>query len=728
MNKQQTNRIGSLHDNILGVLRAYATILFLNHPVTGLIILVSTLFFPNLGIAGLIGAVTGLVLARFLNFPQISSGMHIYNSLLVGLSLGAFFQLDYYLIMLIVLGSVLAVFLTVALATALWRHDELPVLSLPFVIVAMTMAFAARSYQSLEYYIAPYAAAGDFINVCADTFLSSMGSIFFMANPMAGLVLFVIIFIHSRYLALLALGGYIVGYALLIFLTGNMNPNLAVWSGFNFALTAMAVGGIFTIPGVYGFIVAMLSAALAALVTTAMQNLLLGYGLPVMAFPFLITTLTVLAALRRRIGLSAPYMAPIPALPEINFERARLAKVRNGEIGSIPLLSPFYGEWDIYQGFNGEHTHKAPWQHALDFYMLEQGKSFSADGLELEDFYCYGLPVLSPAYGEVIRTYDRFNDNKPGEMDTSNNWGNFILIRLDTGAHVLLAHLKKSSIKVREKDRVEPGVVLAACGNSGRSPQPHLHLQTQHDAALGAPTVPFHLASVVVDDNKAEPSYKVVSRPEKGDLVQPAENDDKLARNLHLPVGRSLNYKMQCGNSEQFIERKMHVEVTLIGQYRFKSDSGASAAFEENNGVLAFYDRTGPKDVVLDGWLLANGLTPLTDKAFNWLDSPPVSLLPLSFMQRLWLNIRYPMGCGLHSQYQRNWNKADNHWLQSASHQLNKTWRANTRSIISADKGCVAYSLEFNNQIYTAELTDIGLVSDAGIPGWRESVSGKTKL
>ena len=723
MAKNNISQAGSLHNNTLGLLRAYATILFLNNPVSGLIILLATLFFPNLGISGFIGAVTGLALARFLNFPQISSGMHIFNSLLVGLSLGAFYQLDYYLLMLIILGSILAVFLTVALASALWRHDELPVLSLPFVIVAMTMAFAARSYQSLEYYLAPYTPAGNFINTCIDTYLSAMGAIFFMANPFVGLVLFLIIVFHSRYLALLSVGGYVVGYALLILLTGNTNPNLAAWSGFNFALTAMAVGGIFTIPGAYSFIVAMISAALAALVTTALQNLLLGYGLPVMAFPFLITTLTVLAALRRRIGLSAPYLAPLPALPEINFERARLAKVRNGEIGSIPLLAPFYGEWGIYQGFFGEHTHKPPWQHALDFYMLENNKSFSGDGLELKDYYCFGLPVLSPAYGVVIRAYDRFIDNEPGKMDVKNNWGNFILIRLDTGAHVLLAHLKQGSIKIREKDRLEPGAVLAACGNSGRSPQPHLHLQTQLDATLGASTIAFHLASVVVD-NTSEASYQVVSRPEKGERIQPAENNDTLARNLHLPVGRSLNYKMKCDSANYFIERRMHVEVTLTGQYRLISDSGASAAFEENNGVLAFYDRTGPKDILLDTWLLANGLTPLTDKASHWSDSPSATLLPMTFFQKLWLHIRYPLGCGLNSQYQRSWNKKDSAWLQLATHTLKSYSPASTESVLSPDRGCIAYSLKFNEKVFIAELTDIGLISDQGVPGWNESIIG----
>ena len=486
----------------------------------------------------------------------------------------------------------------------------------------------------------------------------------------------------------------------------------------------MAIGGIFTIPSIASFIVAMVAAAIAALLTTAMQNLLIGYGLPVMAFPFLLTTLTLLAALHRRLATSPPYLAQLPALPEINYERARLARVRNGDIGSIPLLLPFYGEWDIYQGFNGEHTHKSSWSHALDFYITEDGKSFDESGRNLEDYYCFGLPVQSPAYGTIIRCNDKFRDNPPGEMDTTNNWGNFVLIQLDTGDHVLLAHLRHNSLKVKEKDRVEPGDVLAACGNSGRSPQPHIHMQAQHEAALGSPTTRFHLASVVITSADGTPRYQVVATPQKGDRIQAAQVSEKLAANLHLPVGRTLHYNLQGKNPEFTSEHQFIVRVTLAGEYRLHSDRGASAAFQEINGVLAFYDRSGQQDTVLDAWLLANGLTPLTEHAHSWVDSPSCKLYPLSWLQKLWLSIRHPLGCGLDSHYQRQWDRDQHHWIQTSTHWLglSKNTRVECESLFDPDRGCTQFSITQNGQKLTSQLIDVGLISDQGIPGWSEGI------
>lgn len=717
----------SLRESLQGLLRAYATIVFLEKPAAGFLILAASLFIPNLGLSGLIAAVTGILVARLLRFPYIKSGMHVYNSLLVGLSLGAFYQLDMNLVLLIILGAMIAVLLTVTLASALWRYDALPVLSLPFVIVAMTLAFAARNFQNLEFFL-PGGAPTELFSQYVDTFLNTMGAIYFLTNPLMGLVIFILLLFYSRYLALLALCGFAVGYQLLVMLSGNMPPNLAAWSGFNFALSAMAIGGIFTIPGVASFLIAMIAAAIAALLTTAMQNLLMGYGLPVMAFPFLLTSLTVMAALRRRLSLSPPHMAPIPDLPEINYERARLARVRNGGPESIAILAPFYGEWDVYQGFNGQHTHIAPWQYALDFYMLEDGQSYTGDGDRLEDYFCFGVPVLSPVYGTVIRISDKLRDNPPGEMDTTNNWGNFVLIRLDNDNYILLAHLKQNSVKVKEKDRVEPGTVLGECGNSGRSPQPHLHLQAQQDAMLGSPTIPFHLASVVIDDNDNPPAYHVIAVPEVGQRVQPARQDAALAAHLHLPVGRCLTYTCGGDETQPGEEQTFHVDVNLLGVYRFVSDTGAAASFQENNGVLAFYDRTGAKDPCLDAWLLANGLTPLTERTELWQDSPSAKLLPLSRFQTLLYNLRYPMGTGLESRYERCWLEREGIWQQSGRHRLRmlgKTYTAETRSIFDPEKGCVAFSLDFGKDHYFARLESIGLMEDQGIPGWQQTVKSE---
>lgn len=708
---------------ISGLARSYSTILFLDSPIVGLMILGVTFINPNIGFSGLLGAIVGLTVSHVFRFPNKNSGVYVFNSMLVGLSLGAFYEINTYVVVLIVLGAVFTVFLTVALQDGLWRLDRLPVLSLPFIIVSGLTALVAQKYSTLNNFIDYVdASAGIFIPP-VDNFFISLGSTFFTPHPLAGLILFLCIVWTSRYLALLGVIGYVFGQFIFILLTDNPPHSLLAWTGFNFILTAIAIGGIFVIPGYITTLTVLLAVSLTALLIVSMQGLLFVYGLPVLALPFVITVLIFLIAFRKRVGLSRPWLAPEPGLPEVNYEKARLARVRNGEVNSVPLLIPFMGQWNIYQGFSGAHTHQAPWQHALDFYITEDGTSFKNEASKLEDFYCFGLPVLSPAHGEVIRTFDKLPDNMPGEVDVNNNWGNFILIRLDSGLYVLLAHLSRDSIVVKEGDRVAPGKKIAACGNSGRSPQPHLHLQVQRDPELGSPTHPFHLASVMRHHPDSASEYMVVCRPDEGDCVESAAVDELLATQLHLPVGRQLSFLLEGSGIEKPVRRNLRVEITLLGQFRLTSDTKASAAFEENNGVIAFYDRKGPADILLDMFLLANGLTPLTESAHQWSDSPSAHLFPLNLAQKFLLAMLKPLGCGIDSLYQRSWDAKNRIWTQSGQHQLGigaSMLRAETESVLDPENGFHEIDLKFNNHNWHAKLVETGLVSDRGIPGWHD--------
>ncbi|HEX8336639.1 MAG TPA: M23 family metallopeptidase [Pyrinomonadaceae bacterium] len=102
----------------------------------------------------------------------------------------------------------------------------------------------------------------------------------------------------------------------------------------------------------------------------------------------------------------------------------------------------------------------------------------------LEDYGCWGVPVVAPAAGRVVKARDGLPDERPG--DISNNVeapsGNHVVIELPTGTYLEVAHLQSGSVSVKEGEHVEEGRPLGRCGNSGNTSEPHIHLhhQRQH--------------------------------------------------------------------------------------------------------------------------------------------------------------------------------------------------------------------------------------------------------
>lgn len=116
-----------------------------------------------------------------------------------------------------------------------------------------------------------------------------------------------------------------------------------------------------------------------------------------------------------------------------------------------------------------------------------------------EDYGCWGVPVLAPAAGRVVKAHDGEPDEKPGTI--SDNWraptGNHVVIELPTTTYLEVAHLQRGSVSVKEGERVEEGQPIGRCGNSGNTSEPHIHIhhQRQHpdsDAAALAEGLPLY--------------------------------------------------------------------------------------------------------------------------------------------------------------------------------------------------------------------------------------------
>lgn len=120
----------------------------------------------------------------------------------------------------------------------------------------------------------------------------------------------------------------------------------------------------------------------------------------------------------------------------------------------------------------------------------------------VDRFLGFGEPILAPADGRVVAVHDGEVDHPARRSPLTllpylvtqgsrlrrgvgGVAGNYVIVALDEeGPFVLLAHLREGSQRVQPGDRVSTGQPIAACGNSGNSTQPHLHIQVMNSLDL----------------------------------------------------------------------------------------------------------------------------------------------------------------------------------------------------------------------------------------------------
>lgn len=117
------------------------------------------------------------------------------------------------------------------------------------------------------------------------------------------------------------------------------------------------------------------------------------------------------------------------------------------------------------------------------------------------DYPAFGQPVFAMVDGVVVKASDWRRDHRarssmlgllylmvegmirefggPGFIV-----GNHVTIRMDDGRYAAVAHLQRGSVVVRVGDTVRRGSVIAKCGNSGNSSEPHVHAQIMDRQSL----------------------------------------------------------------------------------------------------------------------------------------------------------------------------------------------------------------------------------------------------
>ncbi|WP_457623901.1 urea transporter [Persephonella sp.] len=613
----------SVKYHLKSILNSYSEIFFIENYKIGLVLFLVLFLNPNMAVCGLTALFSAYIFAKFLNMEKefLSSGFYTYNPLLVGLSIGFLFKLDPLTIFFTVTSGILTLVLSVMLHSIFSYYLKLPILSLPFVIISSTIYLSVSNYTNLFVNsLYPHFKISILENVFPywlEGYFKSFGTILFLPDITAGLIFSFLILLISRILFFLSVLGYYSGTIASGLLTGSLIQAFQDISHFNFILISMALGGIFLIPSVKSYFISVVAVLSSTIILSATKTFWAFYGIPAFTLPFNTISLTFIYVLGL---LGFPLMAKIiRKTPEetLDFYLTNIKRYRGYE---RTLYLPFSGKWTVWQGFDGKWTHKGGWKYAYDFVITDKdGRTFKGEGLNLDDYYAFRKPVLSPVRGRVVKVISDLKDNQIGEVDKENNWGNLVIIQDYRGFFVEISHLSYKSIKVKEGDWVEIGTFLGLCGNSGYSPQPHIHIQVQLTDNIGGATVPFSFVNFIKDNH-----FYSNDLPPENSIVEPIFPDKSLELKFSFVLDNRFEY-IVLKDDEEIDKFELTVKMSPDGTFYFDSGSG-KLYFGKYEGTFYFYKLEGD-DKYLKYLFLSLPKIPLAYReGLEWVDYLPLKL------------------------------------------------------------------------------------------------------
>ncbi len=620
-------------------LYSYAQIFFSNRKWFGAAILIASFASPFIGLMALLGVLISNLAANILKFDtvKIRSGFYGFNGILFGASTTFYFELNNLLLLLIPIF----IFITFLISAVLEHHLEtafnLPGLSVPFVISVYIFVIFLTNYNYIIPNIHQYGVDSTLspLTYYAEIYLKSLSLIIFQPNIIAGIIIITAILIFSRVLFILSIVAFILNVLLLNFILPNHVDNLLILSGFNSILTAFALGGSLIIPSRKSFVLVVLSSLMVVIFTGFFSQLLSGSSFPLLVLPFNFIVLTTIYSLKfRKDQTDLVLLYFKPGSPEENFYYHQKRKTRFENFKYLFPELPFFGEWKVSQGFNGQHTHKDDWKYAWDFVVVDKNSSqYSDEGLKLEDYYCYGLPVISTLDGEVVRVVSSVQDNEPGEVNLQQNFGNTVVISHQYGLFSSISHLKCDSIKIKEGDRVKRGDMIGSCGNSGRSPYPHIHFQFQLNDKIGDKTHLFPISHYVEKEN-VKTLLQTFTYPKENTFVQNIDIHNSIKDAFNFKLGDKLTFEYQRDGEVQ--TESWEVKVDIYNQLYIESSESAKAEIYLTDKVFYFTSYIGEKNTALYYFHLAATQVPLCfQQDLYWDDTYPISLLPIGVVRYL---------------------------------------------------------------------------------------------
>ncbi|KAL0965216.1 hypothetical protein UPYG_G00278280 [Umbra pygmaea] len=337
------------------VFRGVAQVMFVNNPLSGLLINVGlVLQNPWWGLNGILGTFASTLSALVIgqNRGAISAGLYGYNGTLVGLLMCVFSAKGswyWWLLLPNVFMAIMCPVVSSALGSVFNKWD-LPVLTLPFnLLVCLHMAAMGSNHPYFpQVLIQPKTSLHLNITTSEPSLPQllvavpvGVGQVYGCDNPWTGVIFIVALLLSSPTICLHAVLGSVVGIVSGLALAAPCEEIYSGLWGYNSCLSCIAIGGMFYALTWQTHLLAITCAFFTAYMGSAISYLASIFGLPACTWPFCLSALTFLLVTTET---RAIYRLPLSAgtYPEEN-RRYYLGKRGSSRLSSLYLtINLFY--------------------------------------------------------------------------------------------------------------------------------------------------------------------------------------------------------------------------------------------------------------------------------------------------------------------------------------------------------------------------------------------------
>ena len=328
------------------VLRGIAQVVFQNNPLSGAVIL-AAIFYNSwiYGIACLFGTIISTATALLFKADKglIKDGLFGFNGALMAIALVAYTSPNFttgnlpnlHLWFYIVLCAAFTTVIMPAFGALLGPH-KVPGLTMPFVLATWFFLGALLQFSTIDVSNAlkPTSPADFTGPKPAYTWLTwfhgiTMGiaEIFFQDNWVTGILILIGIAINTRIGAIMALMGSTLAVAGAVFYGAHDEAIRDGLFGYNAALTAMALGGMFYVLTLPAFLYTVIGVLITARVWASLGVFLEPTGMPVLTSAFVFVTWLMLLA-KDGFASLIPVAPAEATTPEENLARHRAHQKR----------------------------------------------------------------------------------------------------------------------------------------------------------------------------------------------------------------------------------------------------------------------------------------------------------------------------------------------------------------------------------------------------------------